>query len=154
MMNDFQFPIQLPLDSDGFLRRECPNCIMEFKWFHHLEGDTNVENVDQYFCPLCGIGAGTQSWWTQAQLEYIAILQEAIIDKYVVESMNTIFKQSKRVSLTLNKSFQSETETLSTLSEQDDMFIVEMLCHPNEPIKVQDGTREVHCLVCGSKFAI
>ena len=28
-----------PLDSDGFLYRECPICEREFKWLHTPEGD-------------------------------------------------------------------------------------------------------------------
>lgn len=25
------YSVQLPLDNDGFLRRECPHCLQEFK---------------------------------------------------------------------------------------------------------------------------
>ena len=35
--------IELPLDS-GFLRRECPNCQLEFKW-HHGPTETTPENL-------------------------------------------------------------------------------------------------------------
>jgi hypothetical protein len=49
-------PITLPLDSDGFLRRECPKCEREFKWH---EGPTEDRPQDWndppvYWCPLCG----------------------------------------------------------------------------------------------------
>ena len=32
-----------PLDSDGFLYRECPICEREFKWLHTPEGDATGE---------------------------------------------------------------------------------------------------------------
>lgn len=44
----------IPLDSDGFLRRECPSCEREFKW-RPSESDAEEagESTDDvgYFCP-------------------------------------------------------------------------------------------------------
>lgn len=54
MDEEIRIPVSLPPpDSDGFLRRECPSCEREFKWFSHNEGDPNAEPATQYFCPLC-----------------------------------------------------------------------------------------------------
>jgi hypothetical protein len=33
-MGDVSIPMSLPLDGDGFLRRECPKCERQFKWLH------------------------------------------------------------------------------------------------------------------------
>ena len=55
------FQVSLPLDSDGFLRRECPHCVQEFKW-HHGPANEEAEAADEpaaYTCPLCGQGGGT-----------------------------------------------------------------------------------------------
>jgi hypothetical protein len=30
-MSEISIPMSLPLDTDGFLRRECPNCERQFK---------------------------------------------------------------------------------------------------------------------------
>ena len=65
--------IPIPLDNDGFLRRECPTCGREFKWH---DGPANEEAevapvVDVYYCPLCGAPAGPDDWWTQSQLDFI-----------------------------------------------------------------------------------
>ncbi len=35
--DEVMLEISMPLDSDGFLRRECPTCEREFKWLHTLE---------------------------------------------------------------------------------------------------------------------
>lgn len=32
MSDEVQLSMSLPLDGDGFLRRECPTCEREFKW--------------------------------------------------------------------------------------------------------------------------
>ena len=37
----------IPLDSDGFLRRECPTCEREFKWRpSEAEAEEAVESAD------------------------------------------------------------------------------------------------------------
>ena len=79
---DHEFSIELPLDSDGFLRRECPTCEREFKWFPSTETDDISESEsldDAYFCPYCGIRS-TEAWLTkdQAQLVESTIQAEVI----------------------------------------------------------------------------
>lgn len=39
----------VPLDSDGFMRRECPNCEQQFKWRPSQDDDPEPPSaVDQY----------------------------------------------------------------------------------------------------------
>lgn len=153
-MNDFQTSVSIPLDHDGFLRRECPACEREFKWFNHAEGDPDAEIANQYFCPLCGAAAGVDSWWTPAQLEYAKGMAAPAIEQTVQESIADAFKGLKGVTFKANKSFTMGIETPSPLIEPDDMVIVEPPCHPNEPIKVpEEAAARVHCLICGSEFA-
>ena len=40
------FQVSLPLDSDGFLRRECPHCMQEFKW-HHGPANEEAETANE-----------------------------------------------------------------------------------------------------------
>lgn len=68
--DEVSFGITIPLDSDGFLRRECPTCERQFKWrSSEAEAEEVVESADDvgYFCPYCGVQAPTDSWLTQAQ---------------------------------------------------------------------------------------
>ena len=147
--------MSVPLDSDGFLRRECPTCEREFKWFSHQEGDSDAEVIDQYFCPLCGVAAGTDSWWTQAQLQYMNSASAPAIDQYVQDSVDKMFKGVKGIKFKPNRSFSLGIETPDALAEPDDMMIAEPPCHPNEPVKVpEEQTLKVHCLVCGTPFAV
>lgn len=154
MNDEIRVPVSLPLDADGFIRRECPTCEQEFKWFSHQESDPDAEIVDQYFCPLCGVASGTDSWWTPAQLEYMHGVSGPTIDRYVQDSIEKAFKGVKGMSFKPNRSFSFGIETPDALVEPDDMIIAESPCHPNEPVKVPDETTKVHCLVCGSAFAI
>ena len=67
--------MSLPLDEDGFLRRECPNCERQFKWWYTPPSEatteqTALEQVEAYFCPYCYEPASPNAWWTKEQLEY------------------------------------------------------------------------------------
>lgn len=154
MDEEIRVPVSLPLDSDGFLRRECPTCEQEFKWFSHVEGDHDAEPASQYFCPLCGAPSGLDAWWTPAQLEYGYGSAGPAIDQVVSDAMADMFKGMKGFTFKPNASFSFDIPTPEALHEPDDMVIVEPPCHPNEPIKVpEQSTERVHCLVCGMVFA-
>lgn len=135
----------LNLDSSGFLRRECPSCEREFKWFH---GETEGKPDDflepeNYTCPYCGTSAGSDSWWTTAQLEYA---QSA--------AMGPIARDLKSK---FGESFKADTshQVSAPPPESDDMTIVEPPCHPFEPLKIiNEWDQNVHCLLCGNEFRI
>ena len=58
----------IPVDSDVFLRRECPTCEREFKWLPASEDEESAAGVPDggYFCPYCGVQAPTGAWFTEA----------------------------------------------------------------------------------------
>lgn len=154
MDDEILIPVSLPLDGDGFLRRECPSCELEFKWFVHPDGDGEAEVVDQYCCPLCGVPAGLDSWWAPAQLKLAQGAAGPGIDRLVQDAMTDTFKGIKGTSYKPNRDFTMGIESPDPLVELDDMVIVEPPCHPNEPIKVPGhATQKLHCLICGSEFA-
>lgn len=151
---EFSVTVEIPLDSDGFLRRECPSCEGQFKWFSHEDGSEELEHVSQYFCPLCGIGADSDAWWTPEQLTYAQGAAGPELDNAVQAMMKNAFKGLKGISYKENRSFTIGIESTDPPSEPDDMVIVEPPCHPNEPIKVpEEATHAVHCLICGERFA-
>lgn len=154
MDDEIRIPVSLPLDSDDFLRRECPTCEREFKWFSHEEGDANAEPVTQYFCPLCGTPSSLDSWWTPAQLKYVYGNAGGAIDQVVENVVANMFKDVKGFTYKPNPSFSLDIETPDPLIEPDDMVMVEPPCHPNEPLKVpNEATMHIFCLVCGAGFS-
>lgn len=154
MSDDFSVPVSGPLDSDGFLRRECPNCEQEFKWFSHQDGDPDAEPVDQYFCPRCGVAANTDAWWTPEQLDHAQGVAAPELDRFVQDAMKSAFKGVKGSTHEPNPNFTLGIDAPQPLTEPDDMVIVGPPCHPNEPLKVpEDALGQVHCLICGRPFA-
>lgn len=150
-----EIPVDLPLDADGFLRRECPSCTCEFKWHH---GPTEARPDDaadpvRYSCPLCGKLAGHDQWFTQAQVEYQRALVEFHMMDAVNDEMKRAFRGSKNMKYTPGK---NTAPAPIPLVESDDMLIIEPPCHSWEPIKVPQERADsgpLHCLVCGETFS-
>lgn len=148
--------MSIPLDSDGFLRRECPTCEREFKWFANAdEGDLDdVEPVSDggYYCPYCGVQAPADAWLTQAQLA----LAQNIVETQVMGPMLKSFARDigdlgRRSGGLISASTKYEQpDELDPLTEADDMRRVDLQCHPVEPVKVlDDWTKPLYCVICG-----
>src|SRR5260221_11528014 len=69
-MDEISISLQLPLDKDGFLRRECPHCGRQFKQWQGTRDETQ-ESPEPYYCPYCYASAGADTWYTAQQREYI-----------------------------------------------------------------------------------
>jgi hypothetical protein len=70
--DNFETSMSIPLDSDGFLRRECPTCERELKWkYLDEEGGEEAAEPEEggYYCPYCAIPAPPANWLTKAQAE-------------------------------------------------------------------------------------
>jgi hypothetical protein len=151
--NEVALMMSLPLDSDGFLRRECPTCEREFKWLHSTaeEGAAEVDDGG-YFCPYCGIQAPTNAWLTYAQiaLAHNLIATEALGP--VLEGLGrNLSDLGSRSGGLLSAHIEYEApEKLDPLTEDNDMRRVDFECHPSEPVKVlDDWGKPLHCLICG-----
>ena len=64
--NMTEIPMSLPLDKDSFLRRECPNCERQFKWWptppeEEISEETQ-EAPEAYFCPYCHEPTSPDAW--------------------------------------------------------------------------------------------
>lgn len=141
--------VRVPLDSDGFLRRECPTCEREFKWLHTPQDGAVGAAISEggYYCPYCGVQAA--SWFTKAQ----ALLARNVVATDVVGPM--IAKLSKDISrnsrgaigMSMN---YTPPDKMDPLTEVDDMRRVNFACHEAEPVKVLDEwSKDVYCLICG-----
>jgi hypothetical protein len=152
-MSDVEFGIALPLDNDGFLRRECPTCEREFKWLSAQdEAEATLPTDGGYFCPYCAVQAPPEAWHTKSQVA----LMETVVHREVIapaldqfdRDLRRIERQSQGMIKVTTRSDRPEDP--EPLTETDDMKRVDFDCHPTEPVKVlEDWQREVRCLVCG-----
>lgn len=160
MGDEIEIPVSLPLDSDGFLRRECPHCMREFKWHNGPASEEAEQHAPPpaYHCPLCGQPAGMESWYTQIQVEYIDQTAAPHIDDVVENALGDLFgglKGMKGITVKRSGGGSSRSPNPDPLTEPDDMTIVASPCHGHEPVKVSDDhVGPLYCLVCGSAFAV
>jgi hypothetical protein len=91
MSDEVQLAMSLPLDSDGYFRRECPTCEREFKWLPspdpEAEEDAAAETTgpaeapESYYCPYCAVTAPPDAWLTKDQVAAMEeIVQRELID--------------------------------------------------------------------------
>ncbi|MFL5626046.1 MAG: hypothetical protein ACJ788_10690, partial [Ktedonobacteraceae bacterium] len=69
-MDKISIPPRLPLDEDGFLRRECPHCGRQFKQRPGTPDETQA-SPEACYCPYCYASADAGAWYTVQQIEYI-----------------------------------------------------------------------------------
>jgi hypothetical protein len=148
------FSIPLPLDDDGFLRRECPHCSQQFKWHHGPTAERPQGDIDPpvYFCPLCGASAAPDQWYTQDQISFIEETGSGHAIREISDMLEQTFSGTK--GFTYHRNPSDEPEPPAALQEPNDMVIITPPCHPWEPIKVPEETaQQLHCLICGTVFA-
>jgi hypothetical protein len=141
-----KFSVPIPLDNDGFLRRECPSCEQEFKWHNGPVGDRPDAAIDPpvYYCPLCGESALPDQWWTRPQLEYVRQMGLGLAQNEIKDMLPGFSKYEP-----------TNIAILPALHEPNDMTIAQPPCHQWKPVKVPAAwQRSVYCLVCGEEYAI
>ena len=152
MGDERELSISVPLDEDGFLRRECPTCEREFKWLYS-ESEDDAAEVDNagYFCPYCAVQAPSSAWWTHAQLER---RQAIAAHEFLGPELKKLGKSIERMNRPgglISASFDVDLPDVPESNAEDNSGRrVDFPCHPEEPVKVDEAwTKPVHCLVCG-----
>ena len=150
------FSMSLPLDSDGFLGRECPTCEREFKSLYAEDEQEATPAPDGgYYCPYCAVQAPPDAWWTKDQAEQATriVAKEGLpqILEQFHQGMERATRGSKNVTYKRGSGEIDVPEPRDDLSETNDMKRVDFSCHPADPVKVLDEwDRDVHCLICGT----
>ncbi len=155
---DVTLSMSVPLDSDGFLRRECPACERDLKWLPNAADDAESIEAPEggYFCPYCATQAPPGSWFTQAQID----LAHGIVATEVVgPALNEFTRDINNMAaarggmLGVSASYEGPDE-VDPLTEPNDMRRIDFACHSAEPAKVlDDWDGQVHCLICGRPAA-
>lgn len=149
-MTDPSIKISIPLDSDGFMRRECPSCEREFKWLPTAEGG---ESPAAYRCPYCREVGAPDQWWTKQQAEHIAETVQAQVVRPQLDKMAKDFnrRSPKGGLISAKMTVKPARRSTASLAELDDMVRVDFSCHPEEPLKVLESWKSpVGCLLCSS----
>jgi hypothetical protein len=152
---EIQVSVEIPCDSDGFIRRECPHCMRQFKWHDGPANDEAEHHAPPvaYRCPFCGQPAAPDSWNTAEQVELVQQMAMPRAFERIQDHLETMFRGIK--GMTYKRGRDATFDPPKPLIEPDDMVIVASPCHSYEPVKVpEDHTGPLYCLVCGSAFAV
>lgn len=88
--NDFgdSFTIELKPDKDGYIGRECPasNCLGYFK----VTFGTGIKGPAPCHCPYCGHSGDHQTFFTQAQLDYINSVALRKVDEVISRELKSL----------------------------------------------------------------
>jgi hypothetical protein len=156
-------PFEIPLDSDGYVRRQCPRCERHFKWPPDDKGDDHNEETREvaaqsiiYYCPYCGEESASDQWWTDEQVDFAQGLAAIEMMRLVEQNLGPSVDRINRSGGIVKMDIDVPTVTPPPpLIELNDMIAVEPPCHPEEPIKILDGwNEEIHCIVCGRRFVV
>jgi len=145
-----EFSISIPTDESGFIRRECPNCEREVKWFagETVDRPSDFLEPDLYTCPYCGERADHDQWWTPAQIEYAKAAAMGPISRGLEAEMKKILGNH-------GKYTAGSHSAPDLLVDPDDMLMVAPPCHPFEPLKViETWSDPLHCRLCGAQFTL
>ena len=151
-MDEISISLQLPLDEDGFLRRECPHCGRQFKQRPGTPDETQA-SPKAYYCPYCYASADAGAWYTTQQIEYI---QQQAIAEVVGPHLYRLQEQIEQASQ--NGLFRIELDAPllvepEPLMEFNDMVQLAFPCHVREPIKVDEQwDQDVACVMCATRY--
>jgi hypothetical protein len=134
----------IPLDADGYLRRECPNCERDFKRVVRKvsEAERSRRSPRGLYCPYCGLPSPSNSWLTKAQVEYT---------KKVLAELVARERTRKGIMGLLPLPFHGPSRLANgELREANDMKVVRPPCHAESAIKVSElWIGDLYCTVCG-----
>ena len=141
MSDNIKISINIPLDENGMIGRECLECEKYFK----LKPGTGLP-TSHCHCPYCEYEGEADTFWTPAQLEYAKsiALNEAFnqIVKPSLDKLNRSFKELERS--TRNNSFFKITVKTSGQS-----FSVPIKHYSEEELETS-----LTCDNCGLEFSI
>ena len=173
-MSIIEIDIDLPLDEQGFLRRECPLCNRQYKIFKSEEERENLireivnynlaernattdndssDNIEYLYCPYCLQKAPKEQWWTQEQLSYIRMYVDNIVVKMINDTMDNIARNVNRLNspyVRMKKPHKKRLQTEPWIPpEINDMTVVELPCCNTKMKIIEEWRDNIACYICG-----
>ena len=138
--------IELPVDEDGFIEYECPNCQKIFRLSKNLF--TNSEDYHELYCPYCGLNSEIDDFYTTEFVEYA----HALAERAALEELNRGLKSLERktrnsmVKINTKQTKMSELEMLSLHHGLDNLI----KCNKcNGEYKIEGEGIISYCPFCG-----
>lgn len=140
MSDDYSIKVSIPIDDDGMLGRECPECEKYFK----LKPGTGLD-TELCHCPYCQYSGSYRDFWTKEQLEYAKSIALGQVYKELIKpSIDNITKSFKDLERSSRNSFVS-FKVRTTSREMD---------FPVKYFSEKELETTVTCSNCNLEFSI
>ncbi len=153
-----ELSVEMPLDGDGYLDRECPSCGGSFRWHHGPIGEVpaGAPEVDGYYCLYCGQPAPTDEWLTREQVEVVQRTVAAAAVRIVQDGLDGSLDKLNRTGLVRAELHADPVPPAPPLVvDEVPTLTVASPCHPYEPVKlIGIWSEPLHCLVCGAAYVV
>ena len=142
-----EISVPLPLDANGFLRRKCPACSRQFKWYYGAtdQRPDDFNDPSHYHCPLCGEPSEAGQFLTDDQSEFAT-------GYAMLPAMQELEAEMRK------SGFDFKIDSVdppNAITEPDDMVAIAPPCHPWEPVKVPEESKGPYfCLICGEPYSV
>ncbi|QSQ15236.1 hypothetical protein [Myxococcus landrumensis] len=161
--------VDLPRDTAGFTRRECPGCLRPFKTrpgphdaralLHKLQAFFSLENAHEgeeglpvWRCPYCGHRAGADSFLTPAQQTHLESVARAWGNHVRYEQLSHV---TRTLSLNPRPTFVAvapESMPGPMDPEPDELLrVIPMLCCGEDVKLLWDWDQLIFCPRCGAR---
>lgn len=155
-MSDYILNVNVPLDDDRFMRRQCPYCNMQFKKYmpenesvaEETEDKTKDEMASELYCPYCGQTAAHDEWWTSEQVQYF---KDVATQKVIEPTLDNFSKTVKNLGGDLLDIHVDASQKANPriLSEANDMRRCELMCCKISLKIEEDWKKQIYCILCG-----
>jgi len=148
MAGDFEYRVELPADSEGYVSFQCPFCGYRFKL--SAPEFTAAEGV-QLYCPACGLSSAPDTFTTD-EVKQCAL---EVVKGMMAGKVNTMFddfarRASRDNGITVKRGSRLPDRTPSPPGEPEDMTVVSFACC-GRSAKVDSASAHVafYCPYCG-----
>ena len=142
--------ISIPLDEDGYLLLQCPRC---GEFFKVLSEDYEAEDIEDLWCPMCGIKS--DSFWPD---EVIELAKAKVLNQVLGDFSSELAKIGRTTSrqsliqMTVSSHFTEERE--GDMLPSVDAFQVATcgFCGRKEKLKPLPKYIGAFCAFCGERL--
>lgn len=140
MGDTIQVSVKIPLDDDGMMGRECPECKKYFK----LKPGTGLP-TDHCHCPYCDYEGKSNTFWTPDQLEYAkSVGLNQVFRSHIKPSLDRLTDSFKE----LERSSRNSLIKFTVKSSGYDHFF------PIKYYREEELETKLECDSCGLVFSI
>lgn len=137
----FQYKMNVPVDEEGYIDKECPNKDCQFQFKIKQEDWKNLCRDEAIYCPKCGRTATSDKWFTTEQVIQAKSNAKTHIQNRILNALN---QDAKTFNSTQRNGFIQLTMRVSGHNRQIEL-----------PLKCKEIlVQKIQCEECGTRYSV